>query len=93
MASRRQIAASEASPALPIQWEDCARAVISSNSTATYCLPYSDVKPHPPSCVLDGKKSSFYRSAEGVDEVVITFVFGGKVFLHRVDCVWYSYFR
>jgi hypothetical protein len=41
---------------------------------------------------LDGKKSSFFRSVEGVDDVTITFVFGGKVFLHHVDCHWYSYF-
>ena len=48
--------------------------------------------PHPPACALDGKKSSFFRSAENVDEVVVTIVFGGKVFLHKIDCHWYSYF-
>jgi hypothetical protein len=48
--------------------------------------------PHPPACAMDGKKSSFFRSAENVDEVIITIVFGGKVFLHKIDCHWYSYF-
>jgi hypothetical protein len=90
--SRRQVVAAGAAAALPVEWEDCSRAVVTSSSTATYCLPYSDVMPHPPSCAIDGKKSSFFRSAENVDEVVITIVFGGKVFLHRVDCHWYSYF-
>jgi len=58
------------------------------NTLRSYCLPYSDVQPHPATCALDGKKSSFYRSAEGVDCVRITVVFGGKVFLHRIDAHW-----
>lgn len=90
--SRRQIVAASAAPAVPVQWEDCCRAVVSSKSTATYCLPYSDVMPHPPACAFDGKKSSFFRSAENVDDLTITIVFGGKVFLHKIDCHWYSYF-
>ena len=90
--SRRQVVAASAAAALPLEWEDCCRAAITSSSTATYCLPYSDVMPHPPSCAIDGKKSSFFRSTENVDEVVITIVFGGKVFLQRIDCHWYSYF-
>ena len=60
-ASRRQIVAAAAAPAQPVKWEDCARASTSAQSTATYCLPYSTVQPHPPACALDGKKSSFYR--------------------------------